>query len=66
MPIRIGGRIRVNPWCERRRSVTRVDNNGMAGHGLALGPNVLNGPFIHPGLTSGPQPDWQRTYEMDI
>src|SRR5713101_7753533 len=65
-PIRIGGRIRVNPSCERRRSVQRVVNNVMVGHGLALGPSDLNGPCIRPGLTNGPLHDWQRTYEMDI
>src|SRR5712664_2682748 len=51
--IRIVGRIRDNPWCERHRSVALVANNVTAGHGLAYGPNDLNVSFIHPGLTSG-------------
>jgi hypothetical protein len=38
----------------------------MVGRGLAHGLNDLNVPFIRPDLTSGPQHDWQRTYEMDI
>src|SRR5262249_21851064 len=65
-PIRIGGRIRDNPWCERPRLVARVVNNVMAGRGLAHGPNDLNVSFIRPGLTSGPLHNWQRTYETDI
>src|SRR6266853_3634055 len=54
MPIRIVGRIRDNPWCERHRSVARVVNNVMAGPGLAHDPNALNVSCIHPGLTSVP------------
>jgi hypothetical protein len=65
-PIRLVGRIRVNPSCEPRRSVKRVVNNVMVEHGFALGPSDLNGPCIRPGLTNGPLHDWQRTYEMDI
>src|SRR4030095_2991420 len=65
-PIRIGGRIRDNPWCERHRLVVHVVNNVMVGRGLAHGPNDLNVSFIRPGLTSGPLHNWQRTYEMDI
>jgi hypothetical protein len=65
-PIRIVGRIRANPWCGRHRSVALVVNNVMVGHGLAHGPNDLNVSFIHPGLTSGPLHNWQRTYETDI
>src|SRR5436853_3626603 len=65
-PIRIVGRIRDNPWCERPRSVARVVNNVMVGPGLAHGPNDLNVSFIRPGLTNGPLHNWQRTYEMDI
>jgi hypothetical protein len=65
-PIRIIGRMRANPWSEPRRSVTRVVNNVMVGPGVALGPNDLHASGFRPGHTSGPLPDWQRTYEMDI
>ena len=65
-PIRIVGRIQVNPWYAPRRSVKRVVNNVMGGPALALGPNDVNAPFIRPGHTSGPLHDWQRTYETDI
>jgi hypothetical protein len=34
--------------------------------GVAHDPNAVRGPFIHPGPTSEPLHDWQRTYEMDI
>ena len=33
LPIRIGGRMRANPWYEPRRSVKRVVNNAMVGPG---------------------------------
>jgi hypothetical protein len=66
MPIRIGGRIRGNPWCEPCRAAKHVVNNVMVEPGLVHGPNALNGLFIRPGHTSEPLHDWQRTYEMDI
>ena len=66
IPIHIVGRIRGNPWCGRHRSAKRVVNNVMGEPGLAHGPNALNGPCIHPGLTRELLHDWQRTYEMDI
>src|SRR5215470_4231066 len=66
MPIRIGGRIRVNLWCGPHRSAKRVVNNVMGGPGSAHGPNHLNGPFIRPGRTSEPLHDWLQTYETDI
>jgi hypothetical protein len=43
-----------------------VVSNVRDGHGLALDPNDLSGPCIHPDLTSEPLHDWQRIYEMDI
>src|SRR4030095_11023462 len=52
-PIRIGGRIQDNPWCERHPLVALVVNNVMVGRGLAHNPNALNGSFIRPGLTNG-------------
>ena len=64
--IRIGGRIRGNPWCGPRRSARHVVNNVTGEHGLALGPHDLSRLFIRPGRTSGPLHDWQRTYETDI
>jgi hypothetical protein len=65
-PIHTVGRIWANPWYGPRRSLKRVVNNVMVGRGLAHGLNDLNVPFIRPDLISGPQHDWQRTYEMDI
>ena len=53
-------------WSGLHRSAKRVVNNVMGEPGLAHGPNALNGPCIHPGLTSELLHDWQRTYEMDI
>src|SRR6266852_272932 len=61
MPIRIVGRIRDNPWCERHRLAARVVNNVMVGHGLAHGPNDLNVSFIRPDLTTYlPCPWWRK------
>jgi len=51
-PIRIVGRIRDNPWCERHHSVALVANNVRPAW-FSVRPNDLNVSFIHQALQAG-------------